>query len=193
MTTTPTPATPPPLPPAPAALAERVLARLARVPAPPAGPLVLAVDGRSGTGKTDLAAVLRRRTGAPVVHMDDLYPGWDGLAAAVDLLGGLLERLRRGAVVEQPVWDWTREAYTRTVELPTSGLLVLEGVGAGCAGPVDLLVELTAAPAVRRERALARDGQTYLPHWERWAAQEAALFARRPLHPDLRWATGPGD
>ncbi len=55
-------------------------------------------------------------------------------------------------------------AYARTVPLPTSGLLVVEGVGAGCAAPVDLLVELTATPGVRRDRALARDGATYEPH-----------------------------
>jgi para-aminobenzoate synthetase len=171
------------------AVADQVLTRLALVPAPPAGPLVVAVDGRSGAGKTDVAAVLARRTGAAVVHMDDLYPGWDGLAAAVDLLGGLLGRLRRGHAVEQPVWDWAEGGYAHTVALPTSGLLLVEGVGAGCAGPVDLLVELTAAAGTRRERALARDGETYLPHWERWAAQEAELFARRPLVPDLRLTT----
>lgn len=176
-------------PPALQALADRVLTRLDEVPAPPAGPLVVAVDGRSGAGKTDLAAVLARRSGAAVLHMDDLYPGWDGLAAAVDLLRDLLARLRRGHPVRQPVWDWAQGAYTRSVPLPTSGLLVVEGVGAGCAGPVDLLVELTAATGVRRDRALARDGATYVPHWERWAAQEAELFARRPLEPDLRLAT----
>ncbi|WP_380175690.1 dephospho-CoA kinase [Kineococcus sp. DHX-1] len=176
-------------PPALQALADRVLARLQQVPAPPAGPLVLAVDGRSGAGKTDLAAVLAHRTGAAVLHMDDLYPGWDGLAAAVDLLRDLLTELRTGHPVQQPVWDWAQGAYTRAVPLPTSGVLVAEGVGAGCAAPVDLLVELTAARGVRRDRALARDGATYEPHWERWAAQEADLFARRPLDPDLRLAT----
>ena len=32
--------------------------------------------------------------------------------------------------------------------------------------------------AVRRARALARDGAVYAPHWDRWAAQEDALLAR---------------
>ncbi len=95
-------------PPALQAFANGVLARLQQVPAPTAGPLVLAVDGRSGAGKTDLAAVLAQRTGAAVLHMDDLYPGWDGLAAAVDLLRDLLTQLRTGRPVQQPVWDWRR-------------------------------------------------------------------------------------
>ena len=31
---------------------------------------------------------------------------------------------------------------------------------------------------MRRRRALDRDGETYAPHWERWAAQERVTFAR---------------
>jgi len=30
----------------------------------------------------------------------------------------------------------------------------------------------------RRARALARDGDLYAPHWERWAAQEEAYIVR---------------
>jgi dephospho-CoA kinase len=30
---------------------------------------------------------------------------------------------------------------------------------------------------VRFARGIARDGETYRPHWERWARQEDALFA----------------
>ena len=160
-------------------------ARLAAVVAPGAGPRVVAVDGRSGTGKTDLAAALARRTGAAVVHLDDLYPGWSGLAAAVELLGEVLDGLRSGAPASHPVWDWARGAYVREVALPTSGTVVVEGVGAGCARPVDLLVRLEADAELRRARALARDGETFAPHWDAWAAQEAELFSRERFRPDV--------
>jgi pantothenate kinase-related protein Tda10 len=43
---------------------------------------VVAIDGPAGSGKTTLAARLAGRLRSPVVHMDDLYPGWDGLAEA---------------------------------------------------------------------------------------------------------------
>jgi len=33
---------------------------------------------------------------------------------------------------------------------------------------------------VRYERAMARDGDTFRPHWERWAGQEEALLAEIP-------------
>jgi uridine kinase len=160
-------------------------ARLAGTPAPAAGPRLVAVDGRSGSGKTDLAAVLAERVGAVVVHMDDLYPGWSGLSAAVDLLATVVDGLRTGAVTTHPVWDWTVGAYAREVELPRDGVVVLEGVGSGCARPVDLLVHLDADPDVRRERALTRDGETFAPHWEAWAAQERDLFSRKSSNPDV--------
>src|SRR5690606_18988766 len=54
-------------------------------------PVLVGVDGRSGAGKTDLAAAAARlldRSGhaARVVHLEDLYPGWSGLAAALPRL-----------------------------------------------------------------------------------------------------------
>lgn len=166
-----------------------ITALLAAVPAPARGPLVVAIDGRSGTGKTDLAELLAGRTGAVVVHMDDLYPGWDGLAAAVELLGEVLGDLRTGEPATHPVWDWAAGDYTAHVALPQQGVVVVEGVGSGCARPVDLLVELVADPAVRRDRALARDGETFAAHWDDWAAQEAELFSRNPLRPDVRFVS----
>ncbi|MGI4896083.1 MAG: hypothetical protein ACRYF3_13320 [Janthinobacterium lividum] len=165
--------------------------RLALLAPPAAGPLVVAVDGRSGSGKTDLATALSTRLTAPVVHMDDLYPGWDGLQAAVGLLTDLLCRLRSGDAVRQPVWDWSLARYTRDVALPRSGILLIEGVGAGCAGEVDLLVWMQADTEVRRERALARDGETFRPHWERWGQQEETVFRTRHVRTDadLEFAT----
>jgi len=170
-----------------------VVAALASAPAPARGPRVLAVDGRSGSGKTDLAAAVAHRLGAPVVHLDDLYPGWDGLADGVVVLAGsVLAPLRAGREAVYRRWDWAADAPGGPVRVPGGPTVVLEGVGAGAAGPVDLLVWLEAGAAVRRRRGLDRDGEAFAPHWERWAAQEDALFARVPVapHADLVLGTG---
>lgn len=61
----------------------------------------------------------------------------------------------------------------------------LETPGAGVAhdgrsaGPPAAVwsVWLDLPPAQRRSRALARDGETFAPHWDRWAAQEDAHYA----------------
>ncbi|WP_432573269.1 nucleoside/nucleotide kinase family protein [Kineococcus sp. SYSU DK005] len=165
-----------------AAVVELLAARLAAAPAPVAGPRLLLVDGRSGSGKTDLGGALGSRLGAPVVHVEDLYPGWDGLAAAVGLLEReVLRPLRAGRVPHPPRWDWAAGRWGPRAPVPaagTAGTVVVEGVGAGCT-PVrpELLVWVRAPTAVRRRRALARDGAAYAPHWRRWAAQEEELFA----------------
>ena len=65
--------------------------------------LVIAIDGRSGAGKTSLAARLRLALGAPVVALEDLYGGWDGLERGVDLLvSDVLEPLSAGRAARVP-------------------------------------------------------------------------------------------
>ena len=146
---------------------------------------VLAVDGPSGSGKTTLAAALaaaleRCGADAAVLHLDDVYPGWDGLAATAPLLvDGVLAPLAAGTPAGHPRWDWSASRPTGRVPVPAADVLVVEGAGAGtrAAAPfLSLLVWLDAPEPVRRARALARDGEAYRPHWERWAAQERALF-----------------
>lgn len=152
----------------------------------PAGggrPQVVAVDGPSGSGKTTLGRRLAAAAGgAPLVHMDDLYPGWDGLEEAVPrLVGQVLEPLAAGRPARWRRWDWTAHRYAEEHEVPAAPLVVVEGVGSGaraCAAHLSLLVWVEVPQPVRLARGLARDGEAYRPHWERWARQEQAHFAR---------------
>jgi energy-coupling factor transporter ATP-binding protein EcfA2 len=142
---------------------------------------VIAVDGPSGSGKTTLAARLAHALEAPVVHLDDLYPGWDGLhEGMVRLVDWVLEPLARGATARYRRFDWARSAYAAWHDVPASAVLVVEGVGSGCraAAPyLTLLAWIEAPLELRMARGIARDGEVYRPHWERWARQEAELFA----------------
>jgi hypothetical protein len=147
------------------------------------GAPVVAVDGPSGAGKTTLAGRLAAALGAvPVVHVEDLYPGWDGLDAVVPrLVAGVLAPLAAGRDGRFRRWDWAAGADGEPVTVPAGPLLVVEGAGAAARAAAPYLafvVWLDGPPAWRRERALARDGDTYAPHWERWAAQERVHFAR---------------
>lgn len=161
----------------------RELAARSRAAEPRAGGTrVIAIDGRSGSGKSTLTALLRAELTAPVVGLEDLYGGWDGLANGIDLLvERVLVPLAAGRTARVPRYDWVHEVWWEPVELPPPGLLIVEGVGAGArrAAPyTSLLIWLDAPDEVRRRRALARDGAVYEPHWDRWAAQEEALLAR---------------
>ena len=142
---------------------------------------VVAIDGPSGAGKTGFAAALAvRLPGAHVLHMDDLYPGWDGLAQAVaDLHDQILAPIARGERAAYRRWDWEHDHYADWQDLPATSLLLVEGVGAGAGRNADfesVLIWLEADRDVRFRRGIERDAQAYLPHWSRWAEQEDALF-----------------
>jgi uridine kinase len=142
---------------------------------------VVAVDGPSGSGKTTLARGVVEALGCPVVHMDELYPGWDGLAEAVPLLvAQVLEPLARGERATYRTWDWAADAWDGTRTVAPGPLLVVEGCGSSvgeAGGHAAVRVWVEAPREERMRRGLARDGELYRPHWERWAAQEEALFA----------------
>ncbi|MDN4175484.1 4-amino-4-deoxy-L-arabinose transferase [Nocardioides sp. SOB77] len=144
-----------------------------------AGRLVC-VDGPAGSGKTTLAGRVAAMTGAPVVHMDDLYEGWDGLPGVAAQLGTLLRPLARGETGHYRRFDWHADAYAETVAVAPAPLLVLEGVGAGTAAyaaSMTVLVWVEAPPDLRLTRGLERDGAEAEPHWRRWTVAEAAHFA----------------
>jgi len=143
---------------------------------------VVAVDGPSGGGKTDFASALAARLPhALVLHMDDLYPGWDGLMQAVsDLHTQVLTPIARGGQASYRRWDWEHGRYDERQSLPATALLLVEGVGSGAEPGWALESALIWVEADRDERfrrAVQRDGESYLPHWQRWATHEEVLFA----------------
>ncbi|HEY1778737.1 MAG TPA: hypothetical protein VGG41_21450 [Solirubrobacteraceae bacterium] len=151
--------------------------------APAAGPTrVLAIDGRSGAGKSTLAATLAAALEAPLVSFEDLYGGWDGLEHGIELARReVLEPLARGESAAVPRYDWEAREWTPAWTLTAPALLVIEGVGAGAralAPHTSVLAWLESGEDARRERALARDGDLYAPHWHRWAIQEDAYIER---------------
>lgn len=158
------------------------VAREARQAVKGAGTGIVAVDGRSGSGKTSLAAKLAVELGGPVVALEDLYGGWDGLERGIDLLvSEVLEPLSVGRAARVPRYDWVARAWGAPWVLEPPEVLIVEGVGAGArraAAYASMLIWLEEPAAVRKRRALSRDGATFAPYWDMWAAQEDALLAR---------------
>jgi uridine kinase len=143
---------------------------------------VVGIDGRSGTGKSTLAAALAGISGAPVVSLDDLYPGWDGLEAGVDrLLAGVLQPLTAGRDGRYRRFDWATGHDGPEVVVPFHPTLIVEGCGAlalRCRPYLAQQIWLTAPAAVRYDRAMARDGAAYRPYWSAWADQENQHYRR---------------
>lgn len=157
---------------------------LALLPAPgrPGTPFVLGIDGRSGAGKSELAAaVLTRRPDARVLALEDAYRGWHGLRAGLEAVAdGVLAPLRAGRSGSYRRYDWHAGAVDGTVQVTPPAVLVVEGCGAGSAllaPALDALVWLEAPEADRHRRAMARDDDTWIDRWSTWAAQEDDLLA----------------
>ena len=152
-----------------------------RAPTLGAGRLVC-VDGPAGSGKTTLAAaVAALRPGTRVLHMDDLYDGWDGLPHITGQLAGLLRPLALGQNGSYRRYDWDAGRYAETVAVPPVPLLVLEGVASGSRAHADLTTALAWvwAPAeLRLRRGLERDGEALADRWRQWMVDEELLHTR---------------
>lgn len=146
-------------------------------------PLIIGIDGRSGSGKTRLSELLEQSLsaegiGVRVLNLDSIYPGWDGLAEGTKTWRKISQNLRKGKPASYREWDWHADAPgpERTIDPAQETVIICEGVGA-IAGTCNVRILVKAPDELRYRRAIARDGETYRPHWERWAAQEEALLA----------------
>jgi uridine kinase len=172
--------------PPPAALALDDLASLLlEAPARLGRTRLVCVDGPAGSGKTTLAgALLGALPDAAVVHMDDLYRGWDTDFDEVHdrVREQLVAPLRAGRPARYPRYDWAAGRFDDWVEVAPPEVLLLEGVGSGSVR-LDLHLSLLVWIEVEREervrRGVERDGVDVLPRWLAWMEHEEAEHARQ--------------
>jgi hypothetical protein len=152
--------------------------------------VVLAVDGRSSSGKTTLAARLQAAVaGSVVVHTDDLA-WWHSRFGWADLLvDGILMPVHRDETVTFQPPRWAEHGRDGSIDVPASSpLLIIEGVGAGrreAAHLVDALVWVQSDQREAERRSLARVGQPGGPRTvhdlREWMAEEEPFLAgQRP-------------
>lgn len=149
--------------------------------------VLLLIDGRSGSGKTSFT----QRLAVPfpeahVIHLDDLYPNWNGLADGVARGQQLVRQWAKGDEATYLPTQWPGMASRTLITIPFDRQLIVEGVGAAaCQPPASSGVWcdayfLEVDIETRKSRALARDGETFAPHWDAWASQEDKL---RKIYP----------
>jgi uridine kinase len=157
---------------------------------------VVALDGRSGTGKSSLAASLGTDLGAAVVDCDDFYTGGSDAdwavrppaaraAEAIDwrrLRREVVEPLRAGRTATWLPYDWDegRGPVPRPISLAPARTVVLDGAYTArpeLADVVDLPVLLELDHALRRERVSQREGDEFADSWYAvWDAAEDHYF-----------------
>ena len=156
-------------------------------------PVVLALDGRCGSGKTTMAAALAEQfPDSIVLHTDDFYlppadrvPGWEQTPCAnMDLARLRDEALRpayEGQAVQYRAYSCREGAYLPARELAAQPLVILEGSYSHhplLTGYETLRVFLTCAKEEQTRRLQAREGERYTNFAARWVPLEEAYFAQ---------------
>ncbi|WEO75861.1 ATP-binding protein [Cryobacterium sp. SO2] len=172
-----------------------VLAAVRALGRHPAGDrAVILIDGPSGAGKSTLADAVVAAWPGPVaptlVRLDDIYPGWEGLDAAIDQIGSrvLLPR-RAGGPAAWQRHDWATGSPAEWHTVAADRPLIVEGCGAlahAHAALSDVRVWLDADDGIRKQRALDRDGGVFEAHWDQW--QQDWESYRERERPE-QWAT----
>ena len=150
------------------------------------GRAVVLIDGASGAGKSTLADALVAAWPGPVaptlVRLDDIYPGWAGLEAAIEhIRTQVLIPRHEGAPARWRRFDWTTDAAAEWHAVPADRPLIVEGCGTlarAHATVSDVRVWLDADDGIRKQRALARDGGAFEAHWDQWQHDWAGYRAR---------------
>lgn len=184
-------------------IADALIAELRRRVERSAAPFVVAVDGRSGAGKSTFASVVARTIGATVVPCDDFFAAsvtdaeWDRrspaerAATAVDwrrLRADAIEPLRAGRparwfafdFVAGPGRDGTYPLQRSPTERSAGRLIVLDGAYSSApelGDVLDFTVLAVAPDHLRRQRLITREEPLTLARWEsRWGRAEDHYF-----------------
>lgn len=159
-------------------------------------PLVVAVDGRSGTGKSTLAAWIAGQVGAVVIDQDDFYAGGD-----IDAWRRLTPEEKADRVIDwgrvrteallplraglpacwHPFdWDAMEGLAVEPIRAQPSRIVILEGAYSArpeLANVIDLSILVTLPDATRWERLLQREGEAFMSEWHGiWDEAEEHYF-----------------
>jgi Ni2+-binding GTPase involved in maturation of urease and hydrogenase len=149
---------------------------------------VISIDGPAGAGKSTMAAQLARRLDdAPLVHMDDLYRGWDDALTSklsATLKDQILTPISLGKQGGYRRWDWIHNLPAESVSIPRHEFLILEGVGSSqrVVRPFASTMVWIGIDATKGlERVLHRDAST-VPDQDEFSRRMAAWQGEEILH-----------
>jgi len=164
--------------------------------------MVVAIDGRSASGKTSLSLQLGQLLDASVIHMDHFFPRAEqrteerrnepgGNIDYERFLPEVLEPLSRGIPFAYRPFDCRTMRLTDPIEVRLTDIVIIEGAYA--CHPLfrayyDLCIFLSVDPATQAARILRRNGaslaQMFARNWIPWEERYITFF-RIPQHCDL--------
>jgi hypothetical protein len=125
-------------------------------------PVIVAIDGRSNSGKTSLAARIAQAVpGSVVIHTDSIAWAHSRFGWADLLIDGILVPVHRGEAVSYRPPRWVEHGREGSLDVPAGcQLLIIEGDGAGrreVAHLIDAVIWVQADEREAERRGLARE------------------------------------
>jgi len=152
-----------------------------------AGMSLIAIDGRAGAGKTTLATrffdELSVDKTVEVIHMDDLYNGWENALdeGLTKTLESIVNAHHKKEGIEIDIFNWNSMSFGAKAMINPADILILEGVGAGQkvvrdAGATLYWLDIDAEEGI--QRVLKRDGNQIAPQMKQWQIAQENHFMR---------------
>ncbi len=147
--------------------------------------LVIAIDGRTGAGKTTFGRRIAGLVGEPVciLEVESFIEGWNGLSSGVQSIAqNIVIPFKDKGCAHAREWDWHRGRWRGTSRIPAVGqarVLLLVGCGsssAALAPHLDASLWIDCPEELRRARVRAREGDPGT-WWDLWTRQENELLA----------------
>lgn len=113
--------------------------------------------------------------------MDDLYNGWENPFDhhLTEALMTTCSAHKKSLPFSLSRYDWSREEFKAAEEVPSSDLLILEGVGSSQTAIREFLtvsIWIDIEPTVGAERVLRRDGEVIATHMPSWLTIQEKHF-----------------
>ena len=129
--------------------------------------MIVTIDGVAGAGKTMLASAMNEKYkdhfSVQVIHMDDLYEGWDDpfRATLSTKLTEIAQAHMRVTAYEITIHDWHDCISVTPLIIEPVDMLIIEGVGSGQRSIrefVSTKIWIDFDPILGLKRVLVRDG-----------------------------------
>jgi uridine kinase len=146
---------------------------------------IITIDGPAGAGKTTLASHLSTSLGnyfsTSVIHMDDLYNGWEDPFSApfIESLKTITDSHAKKKSYAIPQYDWALGEYGQAKSFQPSQLLILEGVGSSTSHIRDVVsasIWIDIKPEDGLQRVLTRDGTSIATEMLQWLKTQETFF-----------------
>lgn len=149
-------------------------------------PVIIAIDGPSGGGKSYFAKKLSHMLAGSFIVEMDYFISWNGLDLGVDrAINQLFEPIVKNGKARFQGRDWTGDYFGDSLgdwkEVPKHAYFILEGIASSrleYSPYLNTVIWVEAPEELCMQRGLERDGPHLLEHWRKFKKLEKHFFEK---------------